>query len=122
MPSSVNTVVSNAALAPYSRYTTKASAHARDILNFKLSRIGSLLVRGSILTSTFIVDRALGGRSARKLRAVFARGEKGLKVVETLVRNLVIMATEVWRRPSGGERKHWWRIWEMRAELGGGSV
>lgn len=39
--------------------------------------------------------RALGGIRDRKRRAGFERGEKGLKVTRTSVRNLVIMAATV---------------------------
>ena len=37
-------------------------------------------------------ERASGGMRERKRRAGFERGEKGLKVTRTSVRNLVIMA------------------------------
>lgn len=37
--------------------------------------------------------RASGGRNERKRRAVLARGEKGLKAVETSVKNLVIIVS-----------------------------
>lgn len=38
-----------------------------------------------------MVERALGGRKERKMRAVLAFGEKGLKTVETSVMNRVII-------------------------------
>jgi hypothetical protein len=37
-------------------------------------------------------ERAFGGMNERKSRAGFERGENGLKVTRTSVRNLVIMA------------------------------
>lgn len=63
------------------------------ILNLTPKVAGSLLCRGSILDSIFMPsERASGGMSERKRRAGFERGEKGLKVTRTSVRNLVIMA------------------------------
>ncbi|KAK4997444.1 Protein transport protein sec20 [Elasticomyces elasticus] len=58
---------------------------AKDLLKLTLSVDGCAAdALGSILTSIFIVVRALGGRRARKLRAVLPeRGLKGEKVVET---------------------------------------
>lgn len=46
---------------------------------------------GSIFVSILTVCRASAGKSARNIRAVLALGEKGLKIVETFVRNRVIM-------------------------------
>jgi hypothetical protein len=46
---------------------------------------------GSIFVSILTVCRAFAGKSARNIRAVLALGEKGLKTVETSVRNRVIM-------------------------------
>jgi hypothetical protein len=67
------------------------------ILNFTAKLAGSLLVRGSIFESIFMPsERALGGMSERKSRAGLERGEKGLKVTRTSVRNRVIIVTEVW--------------------------
>ena len=64
-----------------------------DILNLTPKVAGSLLCRGSILDSIFMPsERASGGMRERKSRAGFERGEKGLKVTRTSVRNLVIMA------------------------------
>jgi hypothetical protein len=62
------------------------------VLNFTARLAGSLLLRGSILDSTFMPsERALDGMSERKSRAGFERGEKGLKDTRTSVRNRVIM-------------------------------
>lgn len=62
-----------------------------DILNLTANAVFSWLSRGRIFTSTFIVERALGGSKARNERAVFARTEKGLNRVLTSVKNRVIM-------------------------------
>jgi len=62
------------------------------VLNLTPRLAGSLLSRGNILDSIFIPSaRAFGGISERKRRAGFERGEKGLKVTRTSVRNLVII-------------------------------
>jgi hypothetical protein len=54
---------------------------------------GSLLYRGSIFDSIFMPSaRAFGGIKERKRRAGLERGEKGLNVTRTSVRNLVIIA------------------------------
>jgi hypothetical protein len=62
-----------------------------DIPNVNCKVGGSLLSRGRSLVLIFIVERASGGRRDRNMRAVFARGENGLKAVVTDVRNLVII-------------------------------
>ena len=63
------------------------------VLNLTPKLACSLLSRGSILDSIFIPSaRAFGGINERKRRAGFERGEKGLKVTRTSVRNLVIIA------------------------------
>lgn len=63
------------------------------VLNLTPKLAGSLLSRGSILDSIFMPSaRAFGGINERKRRAGFERGEKGLKVTRTSVRNLVIIA------------------------------
>jgi hypothetical protein len=68
------------------------------VLNLTPRLAGSLLSRGSILDSIFMPSaRAFGGINERKRRAGFERGEKGLKVTRTSVRNLVIIAeAECW--------------------------
>ena len=60
-------------------------------LNVTFSSLGSVLARGSSLVVILMVCREFGGIWARKMRQVFARGEKGLNLVEMEVRNLVIM-------------------------------
>lgn len=50
------------------------------------------MLRGSTFILTFISFFASGGRSARKERTVFARGENGLKAAVTEVRKRVFMA------------------------------
>ena len=54
-------------------------------------KLFSLESFGRILASTFIVLRAFPGKKDRNRRAVFARGEKGLKAVVTSVKYLVII-------------------------------
>jgi hypothetical protein len=73
------------------------------VLNLTPRLAGSELSRGSILDSIFMPsERALGGINERKRRAGFERGENGLKVTRTSVRNLVIIAAaeEYWRGSS----------------------
>lgn len=67
-------------------------------LNFNESVAGvALCVFGSIFTSMAMVERALGGSRARKLRAVLpVRALKGEKVVRTAVRYFVIILAGVW--------------------------
>jgi hypothetical protein len=65
------------------------------LLNFNFKKLGSFDALGSIFVSIFIICRAFGGRKERNRRAVLARGEKGLKTVETSVMNLVIILREV---------------------------
>jgi hypothetical protein len=60
-------------------------------LNFTQMELLSLDSLGSILVSILTVCRAFEGKRARNIRAVFALGEKGLKIVVTSVRNRVIM-------------------------------
>jgi hypothetical protein len=60
-------------------------------LNFTQMELLSLDDLGSIFVSILTVCRAFAGKRARNIRAVFALGEKGLKTVETSVRNRVIM-------------------------------
>jgi hypothetical protein len=63
------------------------------VLNLTPRLAGSLLSRGSILDSIFMPSaRAFGGINERKRRAGLERGEKGLNVTRTSVRNLVIIA------------------------------
>ena len=65
-------------------------ANGHDVLNFTSSVAGSLLARGSILDSILIPSaRALGGINVRNRRADFDRGEKGLKLTRTSVKNRV---------------------------------
>jgi hypothetical protein len=68
-----------------------------SLLNLTCTKLGSFDVRGNNFVVTFIVWRALGGRKARKIRAVFDFAAKGLKTVLTSVKNLVIMTARVWR-------------------------
>ena len=63
-----------------------------DVLNLTLMKLFSLESFGRILASTFIVLRAFPGKKERNRRAVFARGEKGLKAVVTSVKYLVIIS------------------------------
>lgn len=62
-----------------------------NLLNFRFRKLASLLSLDSNFVLIFIVCRAFGGRCDRKTRQVFARGEKGLNLVETSVMNLVII-------------------------------
>ena len=66
--------------------------HRLDVLNFMLMKLFSLEILGRILVSTFMVERAFPGKKERNRRAVFARGEKGLKAVVTSVKYLVIIS------------------------------
>jgi hypothetical protein len=65
------------------------------LLNFSCTKLGSLEALGNNFVVTFMLCRASGGRKERNNRAVFARGEKGLKTVDTSVMNLVIMVGSV---------------------------
>jgi hypothetical protein len=70
-------------------------SYSAAILNFNCTKLGSFDARGNNFVLTFIpVCRALGGRKERNNRAVFERGENGLKTVDTSVMNLVIIVTE----------------------------
>jgi hypothetical protein len=68
----------------------------RFLLNFNCTKLGSVDARGNSFVLTFIpVCRAFGGRKERNNRAVFERGENGLKTVDTSVMNRVIIFAEV---------------------------
>lgn len=69
----------------------------RDTLNFSASVAGwAASAFGSILMLMAMVERALGGRRARKLRAVLPeRGLKGEKEVVTPVMYLLIISARV---------------------------
>ena len=79
----------------------------RAVLNLRASRAGlAASALGSCLISIFMVERALGGRRARKLRAVLPDlGLKGEKAVETEVKKRVIILA-VYAMRQG-------RLWEL---------
>jgi hypothetical protein len=62
-------------------------AEEKNILNFRSNTGFSVLSLGSCVTEIFMICRALGGRIARNIRAVFARCEKGLNFIVTSERN-----------------------------------
>lgn len=77
-----------------SLFASRFAALNGFLLNLTSTKLGSLDIRGNSLVVTFMVWRASGGRKDRNNRAVLALGEKGLKTVETSVRNRVIILKE----------------------------